>query len=152
MTRTARVMTHTAVLTAVPVCVGFILWLLQAQDDLVSYIAFGVFLAIPIELLGESVYLRARKSGTGGLGRRRSRAEVAGVLAIAVSLVFVEAACIWPHGVGDRLLYSWRAGSLVLLCLGGLVGVGFGKGPVRITALLSGLAILMLWYALAMAP
>ena len=152
MTRTSRAMIHTAILIAFPICIGFVLWLLQAKDDLGSYMAFAVFIAIPIEFLGESVYLRRLKSRTGVLGRRRSRAEVAGVLGITVSLVFVEAACISPNVVGDWLLYSWRAGGLVLVCLVGLVGVGFGKGGVRITALLCGLATLMLWYMLAMAP
>ncbi len=152
MRRGAGVLTGLLVLIAVVAMAYLALWLFRADESLRSHITLAIVLAIPAELAGASLYMRSLSGRAGSLGWRRATAEVAGTLAIIISLLFVESAYVSPQHVGEFLLFSWRAATLVLICVGGMVSAGFGKGSVRATALLAGLATLGLWYALGMSP
>lgn len=152
MKRAADVLRQSLVLLAVVAIAFAALYFFRAHESLESRVALAVVLAVPVGLVGVSLWMRSRSDRPRSLGPRRSIAEAGGTLAIITSLVFVEAAYVSPQHVGNFLLFSWRAATLVSLCVAGMISAGFGKGSVRTTALLAGLATLGLWYVLGMSP
>lgn len=112
----------------------------------------ALMLVIPSLLVAASVYLRVGSRRKQVLPRWRSKLELAGILAIAVSFAFVGTAFVFPRAVFAWLLFSWKAAALFLLCVIGMVFLCFGRGLVRITGLLGGVATLALWYVLGMSP
>ncbi len=144
--RVWKAVVYPLVLLVVPASTGLALWRIRPPEDAAYCLAFGAFLAVPIELVGLSLFLRLRASRS--LAPSRSAAELAGTLAIAVSLASVVSALLWPATVAEWLLFSWKSAILLLLCVAGMIGAAFGKGSVRVTALLAGVATLAFWYAL----